>query len=151
MINKWWIDKQIKRCAAFELTQCHIALIVENLSPVKAMTLALVIHIKFICKFHYCILKDIKTEKWNKMDIDTISSWWHWYHTHHPHHFGIKHLHSRGAYSSAQNYCTLFNNPNSHRTVESLVMPCSENGRELFQANLNSLLFGKFRGLWTKE
>ena len=26
-------------------------------------------------------------------------------------------VHSRGAYSSAWNYCTLFNNPNSHRTV----------------------------------
>ena len=59
--------------------------------------------------------------------------------------------HSRGPYSSDYNYCTLFNNPNSHRTVESLVMTCSENGRDLFQANLNSLLFGKFRGLWTKE
>ena len=45
----------------------------------------------------------------------------------------------------------MFNNPNSHRTVESLVMTCSENGRDLFQANLNSPLFGKFRGLWTKE
>ena len=60
-------------------------------------------------------------------------------------------IHSRGAYSSAWNYCTLFNNPNSHRTVESLVMTCSENGRDLFQANLNSLLFDKFRGLWTRE
>ena len=60
-------------------------------------------------------------------------------------------IHSRGAYSSAENYCTLFNNPNSHRTVENLVMTCSENGRDLFQANLNLLLFGKFRGLWTKE
>ena len=26
--------------------------------------------------------------------------------------------HSRGAYSSVRNYCTLFNNPNSHRTVK---------------------------------
>ena len=25
------------------------------------------------------------------------------------------------------------------------------NGRELFQANLDSLFYGKFRGLWTKE
>ena len=30
-------------------------------------------------------------------------------------------------------------------------MTCSENDRDLFQANLNSLLFDKFRGLWTKE
>ena len=48
-------------------------------------------------------------------------------------------------------FSTLFNNPNCHRTVESLVMTCSENGPDLFQANLNSLLFGKYRGLWTKE
>ena len=61
------------------------------------------------------------------------------------------HIHSRGPYSSAQHYCTLFNNPNSHRTVKSFVITCSENGRNLFKANLNSLLFGKFRGLWTKE
>ena len=31
------------------------------------------------------------------------------------------------------------------------MMACSENGRDLFQMSLNSLLFGKFRGLWTKE
>ena len=30
-------------------------------------------------------------------------------------------------------------------------MSCSDNGRDLFQANLDSLLVGKFRGLWTKE
>ena len=30
-------------------------------------------------------------------------------------------------------------------------MTISENGHDLFQANLNSLLFGKFRGLLTKE
>ena len=30
-------------------------------------------------------------------------------------------------------------------------MTCSENGRDLFQANLDSLLYGKLRGLWTKE
>ena len=53
----------------------------------------------------------------------------------------------RGAYSSAYHDCMLFNNPTPHRTVESLVMACSENGRDLFQANLNSLLFGKIRGL----
>ena len=45
----------------------------------------------------------------------------------------------------------LFNSPNSHRTVESLVITCSENGRDLFQANLNSLFYGKFRSLGTKE
>ena len=59
--------------------------------------------------------------------------------------------HSRGAYSSAWNYCMLFNDPNSHRTVESLVTTCSENGRCLFQANSDSQFYGKFRGLWTKE
>ena len=26
-----------------------------------------------------------------------------------------------------------------------------ENGRDLFQMNWNALLFGKLRGLWTKE
>ena len=30
-------------------------------------------------------------------------------------------------------------------------MDDTENGRDLFQANLNSLLYGKFCGLWTKE
>ena len=60
-------------------------------------------------------------------------------------------FHSRGTYSSAYHDCMLFNNPNSHRTVESLVMTCSENGRDLFQANLNSLSFCKFRGLWSNE
>ena len=54
--------------------------------------------------------------------------------------------HSRGLYSS-----TLFNNPNSHRTVERLMITCSKNCRNLFKANLNSQLFCKFRGLWTKE
>ena len=52
--------------------------------------------------------------------------------------------HSMGAYSSAYNYCTLFNNPNSHRTVESLVMTCSENGHDLFQANLDSSYLASF-------
>ena len=66
-------------------------------------------------------------------------------------HFDGHLWHSRGTYSSAQNYCMLFNNPNSHRTVESLVMTLSENGRDLFQANFDSLLYDKFRGLWTKE
>ena len=33
-------------------------------------------------------------------------------------------LHSRGAYSRAQNYCTLFNNPNSHRTVKHRQLCC---------------------------
>ena len=55
------------------------------------------------------------------------------------------------AYNSAYHDCMLFNNPNSHRAIESLVMTCSENGRDLFKANLNSLLFGKFRGLRTNE
>ena len=32
--------------------------------------------------------------------------------------------HSRGAYSSAQNYCTLFNNPNFHRTVKHRQLCC---------------------------
>ena len=45
----------------------------------------------------------------------------------------------------------LFDNSDSNRTVESLEMACSWNGGDLFQANLNSLLFGKFSGLWTKE
>ena len=45
----------------------------------------------------------------------------------------------------------LFNNPNSHRTVESEVMTCSENDSDLFKVNSNSLLFGKLRGSWTKE
>ena len=56
-----------------------------------------------------------------------------------------------GVYSSAETYCMLFNNPHSHRTVESLVMTCSENGRDLFQANLDSLFNTKFLGLSTKE
>ena len=30
-------------------------------------------------------------------------------------------------------------------------MTCLENGRDLFQANLDSLFYGKFGGLWTKE
>ena len=31
------------------------------------------------------------------------------------------------------------------------MMTFSENGRNIFQANLDSLFDGKFRGLWTKE
>ena len=58
---------------------------------------------------------------------------------------------SRGAYSSAYHDCMLFNNPNSHRTVESLGMTCTENGCDLFLVNLNSLLFGKFHGSWTRS
>ena len=30
-------------------------------------------------------------------------------------------------------------------------MTFSENGPDLFQANLDSLFYGKFRGLWTRE
>ena len=60
-------------------------------------------------------------------------------------------VHSWGAYSSSLNYRMLFNNPNFHRTIESLVMTCLENGRDLFQANVDSLFYGKFCGLWTKE
>ena len=59
----------------------------------------------------------------------------------------MRHTHSRGACSSV--YCMLFDNPNSHRTVESLVTTFSENGRDLFQTNLDSVFIGKFRGLWT--
>ena len=57
---------------------------------------------------------------------------------------------SMGACISAYNDCMLFNNPNSHRTVESF-MTCSENGRDLFRANLYALCYGKLRGTWTKE
>ena len=32
-----------------------------------------------------------------------------------------------------------------------MVMTYSENGRDLFQANVDSLFYGKFCGLWTKE
>ena len=38
--------------------------------------------------------------------------------------FGFYEGHSRGAYSSAQNYCTLFNNPNSHQTVKDRQICC---------------------------
>ena len=55
--------------------------------------------------------------------------------------------HSRGAFNSAYHDCMQFNNPNSHRTVETLVMACSETGCNLFQTNLSSLLFGKLHGL----
>ena len=30
-------------------------------------------------------------------------------------------------------------------------MTCPENGRDLFQANLDSPFYSKFGGLWTKE
>ena len=57
-------------------------------------------------------------------------------------------IHSREADSNAENYCMLFNNPNSHRTVESLVMTFSENGRDLFQANLDSLFYVLWQVSW---
>ena len=44
-------------------------------------------------------------------------------------------------------WCSITPTPTGH----SKIWWCSENGRDLFQANLDSLLYGKFRGLWTKE
>ena len=61
------------------------------------------------------------------------------------------HIHSMGVYSSAYHDCMPFNNQNSNRTDKSLVMTCSENGRDLFQVNLNSPLFGKLCCLWAME